>query len=129
MAKIAFKAPQNKVVPDDTECRLNIFDVELKEPKAGGEPYLNWTILVAEGEYVDHKFWYITSLKPSATFGLKRLLDAVGCEYSQDDEGNIEFDTDDVVGQQITAILGVKEWQQQPQQTIKKIVVEESESE
>lgn len=124
MAKIGFKAPKNKVIPAGSVVALRLFEYEVKESKTADKEgkfwnYINWTCIVEgvtledgteTGDYNDMRLWHITSFNPTATFMLVNLLNAVGAEYTTSDDGEIEFDTDDVISQIVMAEVKTEEF-------------------
>lgn len=61
-----------------------IESVEVREPKEQGKyPYLNFTLVVADGEFEGRKLWFVGSLAPKALFRLKALFDSFGFEGEQ----------------------------------------------
>lgn len=82
-----------------------ITEVELKDNKAGDGQYFNWTLTVVEDHAnANRNFWYITSLKPQALFGLKGLLAATGLfTEEQLASSEFEFEPEDVCGSKVIA--------------------------
>lgn len=81
------------VIPDgDYVGTVESFELRTSKKPDGGQ-YISWRFFVPDaGQSVFH----ITSLKPTALFGIKDLLDACGVEY--DESG---FDLDGCVGKEI----------------------------
>lgn len=67
--------------------------VEVRESKSSEHNYLNWELVVQDGEFEDRRLWMITSLSPKALFRLKDVLVALSI-IEEDDELEIEWDED-----------------------------------
>lgn len=86
---------------------LTIVEHEMRKGKASGEPYINWTLEVAEGEYAGRKIWVITSLSKKALFKLKEFLEA--CDV--DAEGEINFDPVDLYNKTILGQVKLEDYE------------------
>lgn len=73
---------------------VEIDKVEVRENKAGDGLYLNWELIVLDGEYENRRLWMITSLKPQALFRLKQVLEDLGVTDDEDEEVELEYDDD-----------------------------------
>lgn len=71
---------------------VEIDKVEVRENKDGDALYLNWELVVIDGDYENRRLWMITSLKDTALFRLKSVLDSLDV---MDDEYEIEIEYDD----------------------------------
>lgn len=95
-----------------------IESVEIREPKEQGKfPYLNFTLVVADGEYEGRKLWWIGSLAPKALFRLKALFDSFGFEG---DNTELDYDpgsgillTPSFAGLPATAEVSIEEYNKQ----------------
>lgn len=67
--------------------------VEVRESKSSEHNYLNWELVVQDGEFEDRRLWMITSLSPKALFRLKDVFVALQV-IEEDDELEIEWDDD-----------------------------------
>lgn len=80
-------------MPGNEWYGVEIDKVEVRENKDGDALYLNWELVVVDGDYENRRLWFITSLKETALFRLKTVLDALG--VLEDDSGiDIEYDDD-----------------------------------
>lgn len=111
-----------KVIPEDTEISFTVFEAEIKQSEGKEFPYINWTLKVNSGEYEGNNIWVMTSLAPQASFFLEALLNCVGFEYTKDDEGCVEFDTDDVLTCTGQAITGIDTWKGKDKTVIRTFV-------
>jgi hypothetical protein len=73
---------------------IEIDKVEVRRNKADDGDYLNWELVVIDGEYENRRLWMITSLKPTALFRLKQVLEDLGMLEDDDEEMDIEYDDD-----------------------------------
>jgi hypothetical protein len=73
---------------------IEIDKVEVRRNKADDGDYLNWELLVIDGEYENRRLWMITSLKPKALFRLKQVLIDLGIIDEDEEEMDIEWDDD-----------------------------------
>jgi hypothetical protein len=73
---------------------IEIDKVEVRRNKADDGDYLNWELVVIDGEYENRRLWMITSLKPNALFRLKQVLEELGMLEDEDEEMDIEYDDD-----------------------------------
>jgi hypothetical protein len=67
--------------------------IELRQSESSEHPYLNFTLVVPEGEFANRKLWFIGSLSPKALFRLKAVFDSFGLT----DEQTV-LDVDDATG-------------------------------
>lgn len=88
------------VIPDGQYTAI-ITDVEKKANKSGDGFYLNWVLNITE---VGQNMFHVTSLKPSALFGLKRLLEAAGVSFNASG-----FNPADAIGKTIGVVITNKE--------------------
>lgn len=80
-------------MPED-EYAVEVEKVEVRENKAGDGLYLNWELVVIDGDYENRRLWYITSLKDAALFRLKQTFVGLGLIEDDDDELELEYDDD-----------------------------------
>lgn len=73
---------------------VEVDKVEVRENKDGDALYLNWELVVIDGDYENRRLWMITSLKDTALFRLKQVFDQLDV---MDDDGQIEIEYDDDV--------------------------------
>lgn len=72
---------------------VEIDKVEVRMNKAGDGLYLNWELIVLDGEYENRRLWMITSLKDTALFRLKQVFESLDV-MDDDEEMEIEYDDD-----------------------------------
>jgi Protein of unknown function (DUF669) len=73
---------------------VEIDHVEVRENKDGDALYLNWELVVVDGDYENRRLWYITSLKDTALFRLKQTFETLGVIDPDETELDIEYDDD-----------------------------------
>lgn len=73
---------------------VEVDKVEVRRNKADDGDYLNWELIVIDGEYENRRLWMITSLKPTALFRLKQVFDELGLIDEDDEEMELEWDDD-----------------------------------
>ena len=83
-----------EALPED-EYAVEIDKVEVRSNKAGDGEYLNWELVVLDGDYENRRLWMITSLKPTALFRLKRVFEEL--DVLDGDEIDLEYDDDEQV--------------------------------
>jgi len=100
--------------------RLRIVKVDERQGPAG--PYLNWELELADPNIgtVDGKgkpghIFEITTLKVGAQFRLRQLTDALGIAWA-------DLDTDTMIGAELDAQVGIKEYQGVFSNEIKKFI-------
>lgn len=71
---------------------VEIDKVEVRENKDGDALYLNWELVVVDGDYENRRLWMITSLKDTALRRLKTVFEELGV---MDDEEELEIEYDD----------------------------------
>lgn len=90
--------------------RAAVKQVELREGKSSGKPYLNWTFQVLEPPFVGRVVYLTTSLQEHALFRLKEVLVALG-----EDANLVELEVDEdtnlltypqVVGKEVLLRVG-----------------------
>lgn len=120
MAKINVKVGGGfEPVPDGVyDC--TVFEAEMKQGPKG--PYIQWTLQCTEEPFSARRFWVNTSLSTTAAWRLEKMLDNIGCEYTKDDDGNLEFDTDDVIGTPCRAVVKVGEYQGKPKNEVSDVI-------
>lgn len=88
-----------KPVPEGVYTLKLVEDVDVKEGQKG--PYWKWTFEIPEGmEHAGRKFFTNTSLSDAAYFKLKETFAAFGVPTNTD--------TEDLVGQQVKALIITK---------------------
>jgi Protein of unknown function (DUF669) len=80
-----------EALPED-DYGIEIDKVEVRRNKADDGDYLNWELVVLDGDYENRRLWMITSLKPTALFRLKQVFDELG--VLEGDEMELEYDDD-----------------------------------
>lgn len=90
--KIDFSDVESFEPLPEGEYDIEIDKVEVRMNKAGDGMYLNWELLVLDGEFENRRLWMITSLKPTALFRLKQVLEDL--DVLEDDEVELEYDDD-----------------------------------
>jgi hypothetical protein len=73
---------------------IEVDKVEVRRNKADDGDYLNWELVVIDGEYENRRLWMITSLKPQALFRLKQVLLDLGIIDEDEEEMDLEWDDD-----------------------------------
>lgn len=79
-------------VPED-EYPIEVDKVEVRANKAGDGLYLNWELIIIDGDYENRRLWMITSLKETALFRLKAILENLEL-LDEEDEIDLEYDDD-----------------------------------
>ena len=82
-----------------------------------GNPYLKFEFEVSEGDHTGRKLWANASLQSQALWKLRQILEAFGASF--DDAG---FDTDDLVGLEAIAVVGIDETMNKPINTVEELV-------
>lgn len=77
------------------EYGIEIDKVEVRRNKADDGDYLNWELVVLDGDYENRRLWLITSLKPNALFRLKSVFEEL--DVLDGDEMELEYDDDQEV--------------------------------
>jgi len=75
------------------EYGVEIDKVEVRQNKAGDGLYLNWELTIIDGDYENRKLWLITSLKETALFRLKQVLEGLNV-IDADEDVELEYDDD-----------------------------------
>lgn len=76
------------------EYDIEVDKVEVRMNKAGDGLYLNWELVVLDGDFENRKLWMITSLKQTALFRLKQVFEDMDLIDADDEEVEIEYDDD-----------------------------------
>ena len=75
------------------EYGVEVDKIEVRMNKAGDGKYLNWELVVIDGDYENRRLWLITSLKETALFRLKAIFE--GLQVIQGGEDlELEYDND-----------------------------------
>jgi len=78
--------------------------VEQRLGKDSGQPYVAWTFTLTEPGFEGRKAFLNTTLQKKGLFALKRCLLALG--WDEDElQGEIDFDTEDLIDQECTVVL------------------------
>lgn len=105
--------------------QARITDGEIRESgpnaKNPGSQYINWEFTISEGEFEGRKQWTNTSLLPQALFGLKGLLKATGQFDDDEIEGEMNFEIDDVIGSEVTIVVGQKMYDGEKRNEVKRV--------
>lgn len=75
------------------EYPVVIESVEVRQSETGEFPYLNFTLVIPDGEYANRKLWFIGSLSPKALWRLQATFASFGLEGDEH-----ELDVDDGTG-------------------------------
>jgi hypothetical protein len=86
-------------LPED-QYGIEIDKVEVRRNKANDGDYLNWELVVIDGDYENRRLWMITSLKPTALFRLKQVFEEL--DVLDGEEMELEYDDD----QEVTSSSG-----------------------
>jgi hypothetical protein len=101
---------------------VKVTNGEMKESgpssKNPGAQYVAWELTVQSGDFTGRKLFLNTSLLPKALFGLKGLLAAVG-HIDKEDQGEIDFEIEDVVGSDCVARVGVRKYEGEDRNDVK----------
>ncbi len=118
------------------EYGVEIDKVEVRENKAGDGLYLNWELVVVDGDYENRRLWLITSLKDTALFRLKKVFEDL--DVLDNEEMEIEYDDDidpspkegpillypEVEGLEATALVKNEMYDGREQNRVREIYVE-----
>lgn len=71
-----------------------IDQVEMRASKSSDYPYMNWTLTITEGEAVNRKLFFMTSLSPKALWRAKAVFESLGIfqekmSIQTDEESNL----------------------------------------
>jgi len=103
--KINLKRAERKVIPED-DYLLNITAAQQRKAKSSGEATLHLDLRV-DGEthpdYAESPLYLDLSLQEQSWFRVVELCKAALGELSADDEGDFEFEPEDLIGSQIAA--------------------------
>lgn len=100
--------------------------VELKQSQHSDYPYLNYTLVVSEGEYANRKLFMISSLSPKALWRAKAVFQSLGV-YQEQMDLNVDDDTNqllspDLVGAVALAIVGQEVYEGRVQNRVQDLV-------
>lgn len=87
-----------RLLPEDSYA-FELVDIEQKEGEESGQPYLQFELAVAEGDFKGTKAWDNMSLQPQSLWKLRGFLEAAG--YPTED-GAMQLDPDELVGLMVT---------------------------
>ena len=114
--------PDSNVVPAGT-YPAKVFNIELKENKAGDGMNLNWQFKIQGGEQDGRSVFTITSLKPAALWKLKQMLKAIAPDM--DTSSVAELDTDDLIGRDCRIVVAIRQWEGEDRNDLKTVLVAE----
>lgn len=100
--------------------------------KHEGSEYINWEFTVIDGEFEDRKLWNNTpwshgscdcgDWKSGSLFGLKAILKSSGIWDDEElDSPEFDFEMNDVIGADFTLVVGVRQYQGDDQNDVKKV--------
>lgn len=87
---------------------------DIKNTKDGSGKYIAWQGAVQGGTFAGRILFWNTSLKESALWNLKGLLDAAGVPMD-----NTGFSTEDALGKDIIVTVDIREYEGKPSNEIK----------
>ena len=90
--------------------------------KHPGADYVWWELTITSGQFKSRKVYYNTTLVPTALFGLKNLLVATGRHTRTElDSQDFDLNITDYIGVELAAVVGVKTYQGELQNTVKRV--------
>ena len=109
--RINLKKAERKVLPDD-DYLFSVAVCEQRPAKVSGNPNLHLELLVDEEthpEFANARVFTDLSLLEQSWFRTVELLEAVRGESltAEDEEGNMEFEPEDLIGQMVGARVTV----------------------
>jgi len=113
--------------------RLKIADYEMREVKGDGKlpkgtPMINWEFTVicnsktGDEKYANRKLWMNSIIHEKTLFNLKALLRATGQFTSEDLEGEIEFEPEDVLGAEVIGVVAQREYNGDMVNDVKRVI-------
>ncbi len=81
----------------DYPVRIDKVEKRQSRNEPEGPGYLNVEMTFLEDPYTGRKIWDVFSLKPNALWKLRNLCETLGIDL----EGRTDFDTDELVGQEV----------------------------
>lgn len=116
--------------------QAKLTDAEVREAgpnaKHEGSEYINWEFTVSEGDHEGRKLWNNTpwshgscdcnDWKSGSLFGLKAILKSSGIWTDEElDSDEFDFEINDVIGSDFTLVVGIKQYQGDDQNEVKKV--------
>lgn len=99
------------------EYNVVLEKAEMKKAKTDGSDMISVTWSITDEEYENRKLFENYSLKPQALWKLKNTLGALGFDVS----GALEFDVEDLVGQEAVALVVIETYEGKEKNTVKEI--------
>lgn len=102
-------AETRTVLPDDTyECSV----VEVRGPTRGPKAsYMTFIFNIDEGEFEGRKIFHNTPIEGAGAGMFEELYEKlVGEPPEKDEEGNFDFDTDDLIGLTLAVVTKQREY-------------------
>jgi len=96
-----------KIEPGNYLARVEKIESKMSQ---AGKPYLNWMFKIQGGDYDGRTAFFMTSLAPNALWKLKQVLIAAFDKDEEDLKGQFELDTDELIGEECTLIIGEEEY-------------------
>ena len=98
-----------ELIPDGEEVDAVVYEAGLHTSKAGNLS-VKWQFRVSDGPFEGRFLWMYTTIEPGANqWALQAVLEAADVEAEEDDDGNIEFDTEDVIGSPVRIQVAIQE--------------------
>lgn len=79
---------------------FEVDEIEEREGESSGQPYLAFTLTVADGEFKGTKAWDNFSLQPQSLWKLRGFLEAAGVET---EDGPMDLDPEELIGKIVMA--------------------------
>lgn len=104
-----------------------IYSHEIKEAsekaKNPGSEYINWELVIQEGDHADRHLWAMTTLLPDNLASLKELLLASGrfSEEQLESPNGFDFEPEDVYGATVMAVVGIQKYQGEDRNNVRRI--------
>lgn len=113
-----------RLLPEDTYL-FEIKEIEEKEGESSGQPYLAFTLEVADGEFVKTRAWDNFSLQPQALWKLRGLLETIGMDVP---DGSMDIDLDELIGVMVKADVIHEPWEGKQKHRINSYMPADAES-
>ena len=111
--------PDSNTVPAGTYA-AKVFNIELKESRAGDSMNLNWQFKIQGGKQDGRSVFTITSLKPAALWKLKQMLKAIAPDL--DTTSIAELDTDMLIGRDCRIVVAIRQWEGEDRNDLKTVL-------